>query len=137
MKMPLALCALALTAASAWSQSAPAPKSPEVAGDRRVTFRLLAPKATEVSVSGEFMSGSKPMTKDEKGLWSLTVGPIDPEIYNYNFTLDGVRTIDPLNASVKTGSTPSTISSVLEVRGESPTFYDGQSVPHGEIRLKM
>ena len=134
MKLPLALCALALNAASAWPQSTPAPKSPEVAVDRRVTFRLLAPKATEASVSGEFMSGSKPMAKDENGLWSLTVGPIDPEIYNYNFTIDGVRTIDPLNANVKTGSTPSTISSVLEVRGEAPAFYDGQSVPHGEIR---
>jgi hypothetical protein len=35
------------------------------------------------------------MEKDENGLWSVTIGPLEPEIYNYNFTIDGVRTIDP------------------------------------------
>src|SRR4051812_4248902 len=108
--------------------------SPEISVDRRVTFRLRAPNASEVLVSGEFMSGSKRLEKDSSGTWSVTVGPIDPEIYNYNFTIDGVRTIDPGNPEVKTGSTPSTIASVLEIRGDKPAFYDGQPVPHGEIR---
>ena len=67
-------------------------------------------------------------------MWTLTIGPLEPEIYNYNFIIDGVRTIDPGNPKVKTGSTPSTISSILEVRGDRPEFYDEQSVPHGEIR---
>ena len=107
--------------------------SPEVGPDRRVTFRLRAPKATEVSVSGEFQAGNLPMTKDTNGVWSVTVGPLKPEIYNYNFTIDGVKTIDPGNADVKTGSTPSTIESILEVKGDEPAFYDAQPVPHGEI----
>ena len=64
----------------------------------------------------------------------MTVGPIEPEIYHYNFTIDGVRTIDPGNPDLKTGSTSSTLASVLEVRGDRPAFYDGQPVPHGEIR---
>src|SRR5262249_61018281 len=50
------------------------------------------------------------------------------------YTIDGVRTIDPQNPDVKTGSTPSTISSILEVKGSSAAIYDGQAVPHGEIR---
>lgn len=108
--------------------------SPEVAADRRVTFRLMAPKAMEVTVAGEFAPGNQRMEKDAAGLWSVTVGPLAPEIYNYNFTIDGVKTIDPGNPEVKTGSTASTISSVLEVRGDQPAFYDGQNVPHGEIR---
>lgn len=111
-----------------------APRSPEVAPDRRVTFRLLAPKATEVTLTGEFITVGQNLQKDDKGIWSLTVGPLEPEIYNYNFTIDGVRTIDPYNPSVKTGATPSTITSILEVRGDRPAFYDGQPVPHGEIR---
>jgi enterochelin esterase-like enzyme len=118
-------------------QPAPAPAhagSPEIGADRRVTFRLLAPKASEVSVSGEFMKGSQALTKNAEGLWSATVGPIEPEIYYYNFTIDGVRTLDPGNPEVKSGSTPSTIESVLAVHGDSPAFYDGQDVPHGEIR---
>ncbi|HWA08743.1 MAG TPA: alpha/beta hydrolase-fold protein [Opitutaceae bacterium] len=108
--------------------------SPEISADRRVTFRLSAPKATEVSVSGEFMAGSKALEKGADGVWSVTVGPIDPEIYYYNFTVDGVHTIDPGNPQVKSGSTASTIQSILEVKGDRPAFYDGQPVPHGEIR---
>jgi 1,4-alpha-glucan branching enzyme len=82
-----------------------APRSPEVGPDRRVTFRLLAPKAGEVTLTGEFMDGSRSLQKDDKGVWSVTVGPLEPEIYNYNFIIDGVRTIDPNNPDVKTGST--------------------------------
>jgi enterochelin esterase family protein len=56
--------------------------SPEVLADGRVTFRLLAPKATEVSVQGNWERGrTLPMTKDESGLWSYTTpGPLQPEL---------------------------------------------------------
>jgi enterochelin esterase family protein len=124
---------LALGMPAAWGQRATPPRSPEIASDRTVTFRLAAPKATEVLLTGEFLKGSKPLEKDQNGVWSVTVGPLDPEIYNYNLTIDGVRTIDPGNPNVKTGSTPSTISSILEVKGDHPSFYDGQPVPHGVI----
>jgi enterochelin esterase family protein len=119
-------------AAALWAQ-APV-RSPEVAPDRRVTFRLLAPNAGQVSLTGEFMRGTKALEKNEQGLWSVTIGPLDPEIYNYIFTIDGVKTIDPNNANVKTGSTPGTIASILEISGGQPAFYDAQAVPHGEIR---
>src|SRR4051812_10529588 len=76
---------------------APRAISPEVSPDKHVTFRLKAPKATEVSFTGEFQRGAIPMTKSPDGIFSATVGPIAPEIYNYNFTIDGVRTIDPGN----------------------------------------
>jgi len=108
-------------------------RSPQVAADRTVTFRLRAPAASEVSLSGEFMQGSKPLETSPDGTWTIAVGPLEPEIYNYNFTIDGVKTIDPANAEVKTGSTPSTISSILVVPGSAPAFYDPQPVPHGEI----
>ena len=108
--------------------------SPEVGADRRVTFRLLAPKAHDVLLSGEFMEGTQNLVKGNDGVWSVTLAPVEPEIYHYNFIIDGVRTIDPGNADVKTGSTPSTISSILEVRGSAPAFYDAQQVPHGQIR---
>ena len=134
------LALLGVWSSPGWAQppaANPAPArnvSPEIGPDRRVTFRLLAPKASEVLVSGEFMAGSKALEKGADGLWSVTIGPVEPEIYYYNFTVDGVRTIDPGNPDVKTGSTSGTIQSVLEVRGDQPAFYDGQPVPHGEIR---
>lgn len=73
------------------------------------------------------------MVKDSTGVWSFVTGPLAPEIYAYNFTIDGVRTIDPSNAVVKTGSTATTIQSLLKVDGDEPAFYDVNSVLHGEI----
>ena len=108
--------------------------SPEIAADGHVTFRLLAPKAGEVTLIGEFVQGSKSLTKDDQGMWSVTVGPIAPEMYHYNFVVDGLRIIDPSNPRLKTGSTPSTLMSILDIRGDHARFYDAQMVPHGEIR---
>ena len=126
---------LVISAVPGWAQpQAARVTSPIVSPDRRVTFRLAAPNAREVVLTGEFMHGSQPSQMDANGLWSITIGPIEPEIYHYNFTIDGVRTIDPGNPDLKTGSTSSTISSILEVRGDAPAFYDAQPVPHGEIR---
>jgi enterochelin esterase-like enzyme len=112
-------------------------KSPEIGTDRRVTFRLRAPKANEVLLTGEFMHGSKPLTKDADGIWCITTDPLPSEIYAYNFTIDGVKIIDPSNAAVKTGSTAATIQSLLEVSGETSAFYDARRVPHGEIRTEL
>ena len=123
--------------------SAPRIVSPEVLPDRRVTFRLLAPKATDVTLTGEFLPASAEasappsvvhMVKGSDGVWTATVGPVEPETYHYHFTVDGVRTLDPGNPDLKTGSTPTTIMNVLVVRGERPVFYEGRPVPHGEIR---
>ncbi|MFZ2644421.1 MAG: hypothetical protein WA117_25755 [Verrucomicrobiia bacterium] len=75
--------------------------SPEVRADRTVTFRLLAPKVAQVALNAE--SGRKPMAKDDSGLWSVTVGPLEPDIYAYTFDVDGVATVDPRNGYVKTG----------------------------------
>src|SRR5687768_16798514 len=61
--------------------------SPEVASDRRVTFRLRAPEAKAVTVSGDFGSDTT-LQKREDGLWSVTVGPLDPEMYVYYFIVD-------------------------------------------------
>jgi len=87
-----------------------------------------------VTLTGEFLDGPRSFAKDADGVWTVTVGPIAPEVYHYNFTIDGVRTIDPANPQLKTGSTASTITSVLEIRHPLGAFYDAQPVPHGDIR---
>ena len=111
-------------------------KSPEVAADRRVTFRLLAPEAKAVAVSGDF-GPDAPMRKGDDGVWTATVGPLDPEMYVYFFTVDGVRLIDPNNPEVKIGYVTTTTTSLLTVPGSGPAFYDIQDVPHGEIRTLL
>ena len=75
------------------------PVSPEVHADGRITFRLQAPKAEQVSVVCEAV-GTQPMRKDEQGVWSLTVGPVAPGIYDAAFDVDGLRITDPLSPNV-------------------------------------
>jgi enterochelin esterase-like enzyme len=110
--------------------------SPDVASDRRVTFRLRAPEAKSVAVSGDFGADAE-LKKDSDGVWSVTVGPLDPEMYVYFFTVDGVRVIDPNNPQVKIGYVTTTTTSLLTVPGDKPAFYDVQDVPHGEIRTLL
>jgi len=112
-------------------------KSPEVLPDHRVTFRIYAPKASEVSVSGDWIAqgrgvGGK-LEKDDKGVWSITVGPLVPDFYSYTLTVDGVRTIDPKNAMIKQGV--ASVDSMFEVPGEEAAFQALGPVPHGDIRI--
>ena len=111
----------------------PPPNSPEVHADRTVTFRVRAPKANEVTVSGEWPGGSKAMTRDEQGVWSVNVGPLEPDLYGYSFSIDGFRTADPMNREVKPMRSPTT--SILEVPGNPPRIWEFQDVPHGTVRL--
>ncbi len=105
--------------------------SPEVNPDRTIVFRLSAPQVTQVILS---FSGSKPMTKDAAGIWTATVGPMEPEIYQYSFVVDGVRILDPLNPNLKNGRTPD--ASVVEVPGNPPRFDELQPVPHGALTIR-
>src|SRR5690349_2742691 len=105
--------------------------SPEVKPDRTVVFRLRAPGATSVTLS---FSGSKPMTKDDAGVWTATVGPLEPEIYQYNFVVDGVRILDPANPHIKNGRALD--ASVVEIPGNPPRFDELQSVPHGALNIR-
>src|SRR5205814_6147697 len=79
-------------------RGAPPVKSPEIATDGRVTFRLRAPNAREVAVS---MGGKQlPMQKDEQGIWSLTTDPMTPDIYTYSMVVDDATMNDPANRQV-------------------------------------
>jgi 1,4-alpha-glucan branching enzyme len=74
----------------------PPPRSAEVSQDGRVTFRLSAPKAAEVVVNGNWENGRGiAMTKDASGIWTVTTGPLAPELWTYTFFVDGVSMLDP------------------------------------------
>src|SRR5215831_19901073 len=108
--------------------------SPEVLSDRRVAFRIYAPKASEVTMRGDWMegAGTVKLEKDEKGLWAATVGPLAPDFYSYSFTVDGVRTLDPKNPTIKQGV--NSVDNMFFLAGAEAAFQDNKSVPHGEIR---
>lgn len=125
-------------AAPAATNRVPAVRSPEVLPDRRVTFRIYAPKATEVSVSGEFEVGAPAhkMTKDAQGVWSATIGPYPPEIYEYDFLVDGVQMLDPRNPYIKYNRGPAAIASLLDIKDTKPRFFDTRAVPHGKVEMR-
>ena len=113
--------------------AAPAIKYCEVLPDRRVTFRLRAPQATQVAVAGDFVQGAQLMQRADDGVWSVTLGPLNPAIYSYTFRVNGVSVLDPVNPMIKQGESSS--SSMFEVRGDRPAPYDWQPVPHGTIHV--
>jgi len=104
--------------------------SPEVNADGTATFRLRAPNAKEVKISGEWPGGAVSLTNNE-GLWSATLGPLEPDIYGYNFTIDGVAVVDPANPWVKPMRAART--SVVEIPGNPPRLWEWQEVPHGTV----
>ncbi len=158
MKITVVSCA-ALFAAAAFAQppAAPAPAaqgaragrgpqapaviSPEILPDRRVTFRIYAPQAESVALRGGDIPqlagggrGTPPnpgptFTKDEKGVWEATLGPIDPGSYRYNFQVNGVAVIDPRNPNISESNT--NVWSLFNVPGSD--FMDTKNVPHGAV----
>ena len=82
---------------------APAVKSPEVSADGKVTFRLRAPNAREVTVTG--LGKPLPMEKNDQGVWTATTDILKPDIYSYSFSVDGASFLDPGNPQYKTAYT--------------------------------
>jgi para-nitrobenzyl esterase len=109
--------------------------STEVAPDRKVTFRIWAPQASEVRLRGDWMegSGTELLVKDDQGVWSASVGPLAPDFYNYFFLVDGVKTVDPKNPVIKQGI--GSVDNMLMVHGPQAAFLEARLVPHGEIRV--
>jgi enterochelin esterase family protein len=110
--------------------------SPEVRADRTITFRFSAPNAKEVVLIGELDGKTHPMTRDERGVWSVTVGPWPPDVYNYQFRADGVIAMDPQNPNVKLGWGGFPPANLVEVPGDGLEFDDAKNVPHGSVRIE-
>lgn len=124
--------AAATPAPSAGPGPRPAPfASPEVHSDRKVTFRLQAPGATKVELSGQFLKGNQPMEKGEGGIWSLTVGPVEPNLYPYNFVVDGVGVADPSNPDVFPNERFK--PSLVDIPADPPLLHALREVPRGEL----
>jgi enterochelin esterase family protein len=110
--------------------------NPVEATEGAVTFRMYAPAAKTVELRGEIVTVSGrdfiPMTKDARGVWSVTVKGVRPELSSYLFMVDGAPVMDQRNPGAKVG--PRGNSSRFEVPG-SPDFYAAREVPHGKVEI--
>jgi enterochelin esterase-like enzyme len=146
MRLTHATCALLLLSAPLVAQEPPATsvgtrggqaqaaavRSPEVLADGRITFRLLAPNATDVVVQGNWQGGRDlKMTRDNAGVWSVTAPALQPELWAYTFSVNGVRTLDPRNYNVVRDGV-GFMNTVL-VPGDASAVFQARAVPHGTM----
>jgi enterochelin esterase family protein len=124
-------CSVLSLSISMLAQDPPAIVSPEVQSDGRVTFRFAGPNALKVEVEIEGHGTPTPMQKDDHGIWSVTVDPLQPDIYGYSFLADGVALIDPSNPLLK----PNLLAtqSAVHVPGPSTLPWEVNQVKHGVI----
>ena len=115
----------------AQSPRPPQIQSPVVHPDRTVTFNFRAPEAKKVELSGQFLKANQPMQVDASGVWSVTVGPVEPNLYPYNFVVDGVGMADSGNQNLFPNERFK--ASLVEIPGDQPSLYSIQDVPHGEL----
>lgn len=114
-----------------WQPASP-PFSPQVLGDGSVRFRIKGKQAQSVQLHfGEWNIVPKEMTKDADGVWSVTIDPVEPGIYSYLFTVDGVRTADLANPVIKRGT--ELYGSIVEIKGKEPGFDQYRTVPQGVL----
>jgi enterochelin esterase family protein len=109
----------------------PLVNSPQVNSDKTVTFRYLAPSAKDVKLSAQFDKSQVAMIKNASGIWSVTVGPVKPDIYPYSFLVDGIQVMDPGNVAFFPNEHFK--ASLVDIPGETPLVHAIQDVPHGTI----
>ncbi|MDR1593086.1 MAG: esterase [Prevotellaceae bacterium] len=120
--------------------------SPEIKADNTVTFRLNAPQAVKVELTGDFLPSRKMETpmgvmdapgvteliKNDKGVWEYTTPePLLPELYSYTFVVDGAKVIDPGNVYMIRDV--ASVTSIFIIGGGRADLYKVNSVPHGTV----
>lgn len=139
----LFLCVAGYAQQALWGGSALI--SPEVNSNNSVTFRLKAPSATRVEITGDFLPKQKIDTQfgpmdapgvvelvaNADGVWEFTSEPLAPELYSYNFLVDGLKITDPSN--VYQIRDVSSVFNVFLIGGERADLYKTNAVPHGSV----
>ncbi len=118
--------------------------SPQISQDNTVTFRLDAPDASSVRVTGDFLPVVKVETPDgeievreaelhrnAEGVWEYTSEALSPELYYYNFILDGVTVTDPANVHMIRDV--KSVMNVFLIGGDRADLYAVNDAPHGTV----
>lgn len=119
--------------------------SPEIHENNTVTFRLKAPKAVKVQVTGDFLPTQKIKTPfgdfdgpgaadliEKDGTWEYTTPqPLKPELYSYTFLVDGLKMNDPNNVYMIRDVV--SVTNVFIIGGGRADLYKVNKVPHGTV----
>lgn len=123
--------------------------SPEQNADGTVTFRLYAPKAVTVEVTGDFLpkkvietpqgkheaDGVAALKEGRNGVWEYTTtGKLAPEMYSYKFIVNGMSMLDPSNVyRCRDIASFTNIFIVTAEKGDKGDLYSVNDVPHGNV----
>ena len=129
----LLFCSIAAYSQQGRGPAGPRVVSPEISADNKVTFRLLAPKAGSVVLNGNWDTGTNiPMTRDDQGIWSVTVGPLGAQLWGYSFSVDGVKVLDPGDGEYQRDG--NRYDNLLMISGPASDLWDFKpDVPHGVV----
>src|SRR5690606_10193365 len=119
--------------------------SPEIHDDSSVTFRLSAPNAKSVQITGDLLPtvkietpqgsfdgpGKAELTKDDQGVWTYNSDPLHPELYGYSFIVDGFTTTDPNNPFLIRDV--ASVTNILIVGDGQADLYRTNDIPHGSV----
>jgi enterochelin esterase family protein len=119
--------------------------SPEINEDQSATFRLLAPNAKLVQVTGDFLPtvkmdtqmgpvdapGKAELVKRENGVWEFKSQTLSPELYNYSFIIDGFTTTDPNNSFLIRDV--ASVTNIFIIGGGQAEYYKTNNIPHGTV----
>lgn len=105
--------------------------SPEINPDNSVTFRLHAPKAVKVLVTGDFTEAGYAELVEKDGIWTYTTAPLSPELYSYSFVVDGLTVRDPSNVYMIRDV--ASVANVFIIGGDRADLYKVNDVPHGSV----
>jgi enterochelin esterase-like enzyme len=136
MKKPLLIVTIFILAflTSIGQQRPPMVISPEVHPDNSVTFRFYAANAQKVTLESQILTSNKLMIKDPSGVWSITLPPVNPDIYPYCFRVDSIQVADPNNTLIFANERFK--YSLVDIRGNQPLIHSLQNVPHGKISYR-
>jgi enterochelin esterase-like enzyme len=131
------LLAIAIAVLDGQDVKPPTITSPDVSADGRVVFRLWAPKASGVQLSGDWMGPQQPvaLTKSDDGVWSASVGPLEPNVYTYGFLVDGVRASDP-SCRCTFSWAGRAASSRFTIRGSAPEPWEPRATVKGTLHYE-
>ena len=103
-------------------------RSTVILPDGGVVFQIYAPNAQNVGVSGDLPYGAPiRFVKQDNGVWKARVNGIEPGLYRYGFSVDGVSVYDP--KSELAGET----RALLKVQPTGDEFFAMKDVPHGAV----
>lgn len=126
----LTMMAMAL-AANAQGYFAPPVQSPAIGKDGAVTFKVKAPQADTVKLIIDTRVDTL-MRRQADGTWSITLRDLEPDLYMYYYTIDGMKVLDNDNAQVLRDVKNVMNTFVLDPQGDCPMAV--HDVPHGEVR---